>query len=513
MSKVLFYGQDARNRIKSGIDKAADAVKPTLGVVGRTAVIEWTGLDPIEADDGVTILKNLEFKDKCEEIGLNKLRKAAVRTSTIGGDGTATTTVLTQALTEEAFKNIAPDASNIREIQDRLDTGLEEVIAELQKVKKDITEEDIFKIAQISSLDPQVSEVIAEAIKKVGIHGVITIEKSAQLGYYSEIVKGAQFEAGLISPYFITNNESQTCELEDAYIVLVDRKISTNEQIIPILQAIGTGKNILFIADAVEGLALASLVANTQNKVATLCGVANPYSASRARDFLFDMAALTGGKVISEEAGMKFSDVKPEYFGRAEKVIVSKDKTTIIGGKSSDDLDIRVLAIQNDINSTTSEFYKKILQERLAQLTAGIGVIRVGAYTDSEFNTKKYKFENAVNATLAALQEGIVPGGGVALATAAVKEPIFKKALIAPLKQMAINAGLDWYTVVNNVQSSKKGAGYDFRTRQMVNMFESGIIDPFKVTRLALESATAIAKSLVNIDVCVVNDKEDNDNK
>jgi len=511
MSKEVSYGAEARTKIKIGIDKAANAVKPTLGAVGRTAIIEWPGLDPIEADDGVTILKNLEFKDKYEEIGLNKLRKAAIRTSTEGGDGTATTTILTQSLVEEAFKLIAHDASNIREIRERLEQGVEEVLQELSKSKQEITENEIERIAAISTLDPEIAKVIAEAIKEVGINGVITIEKGAQLGYTSEVVKGARFNSGLISPYFINDPETQSTILEDAYIVLVDRKISTNEQILNLLNSIGTGQNILFIADGVDSVALGSLVANAQQRIANIACVANPYSASRARDFLFDLAALTSATVISEEAGMKLNEATKELCGRAKKVIVTRNHCTIIDGEAADDLHLRVLGIESEIENCTSEYTKTMLEERLAQLTAGIGVIRVGAYTDTEFNTKKYKFENGVNATQAALQEGVVAGGGVALAKLTVKEPMFHKVLIAPLKQMAINAGLDPYKVVHDVQNSE--GGYDFKEKKMVNMFEAGIIDPFKVTRLALESATAIAQSLVNIDVAIVNEPEPKKNE
>jgi len=506
MSKQVTYGQDARKLIKVGIDKAANAVKPTLGVVGRTAIIEWKGLDPIEADDGVTILKNLEFKDQHEELGLNKLRKAAVRTSIEGGDGTATTTVLTQALIDEAFKEISEDGSNIREVSERLEKGLEECLLELSTKKQDVKEEDVERIATISSLDAEVAKVITGAIEQVGTSGVITIEKGQQLGYESEVVKGARFESGFISPYFINDPETQSVILEECYIVLVDRKISTNEQIISLLKSIGTGKSILFIADMVDSVALASLVANAQNRVANIAAIKNPYSASRAREFLMDMAALTGATVISEEAGMKLDTATKELCGMAEKVIVTKDKTTIIGGLSSKDLMVRAAAIETEIKQTTSEFQKSILEERLAQLTSGIGVIRVGAYTDTEYNAKKYKFENAVNATQAALQEGVVMGGGCALAKLQPKDPMFQKALIAPLKQMAINAGMDWYKVVNDVKTSE--GGYDFKTKRMVDMFKEGIIDPFKVTRLALESAVAITRSLVNIDVAITVEEE-----
>lgn len=511
MSKEISFGHEARLKIKAGIDKACAAVAPTLGAVGMSAIIEYPGLDPIDCDDGVTILKNLEFKDHHENIGLQKLRKAAIRTSSEGGDGTATTTVLTQALVAEAFKEIANDSSKIREVRERLTAGLRETLDELSKIKREVTEDDIEKIATISSLDPEVAKVIAEIIKEVGINGVVTVEKGAKLGYSKEIVKGARFDKGLISPYFINDEENERTVLEDAYVVLVDRKISMNEQIVPLLNSIGTGKDILFIADDVDSVALGTLAYNAKNKIANIACVRNPYSASPARDFLLDMAALTGGLVISEEMGMKLDQATVEMCGRADKIIVTRDTTTIIGGRSKEVLEERVANIKTKLEQTTSEYGKKMLEDRLAALTGGIGVIRVGAYTDSDFNAKKYKFDNAINATQAALQEGILPGGGVALlqTSTLIKEKMFKKALTAPIIKMAVNAG------VEDIERVIFGEhmGIDFKTKNLVNMFEAGIIDPFKVVRLALESATAIASSLVSIETVITVEDEPKDSE
>ncbi len=507
-------GHEARLKIKAGVDKACDAVRPTLGAVGMTAFIEFPGLDPIECDDGVTILKNLEFKDHYENMGLQALRKAAVRTSTEGGDGTATTTVLTQALANEAFKEIANDSSKIREVRERLQAGLKETIAELTKLKRDVTEDDIERIATISSLDAEVAKLIANIIKEVGVNGVVTVEKGAKLGYASEVVKGARFDKGLISPFFINDHENKQTVLNDPYIVLVDRKISTNEQILSLLNSIGTGADVLFIADDVDSVALGTLALNAQQGRANIACVRNPYSASAAREFLFDMAALTGGTVISEEMGMRLDEQTKDVCGRAEKVIVNQNTTTIIGGKG--DATERVASIQNELEGSTSEYAKGKLEDRLAALTGGIGVIRVGAYTDTEYNAKKYKFENAVNATQAALQEGILPGGGVALlkASTQLEERMFRLALIAPYLQMMENAGIkatdDSLTgkSLGDVSESVNH-GIDFRNKEVVNMFDAGIIDPFKVTRIALESATAIAMSLISIETAIVNEDED----
>lgn len=519
-NKEILFGHDARIKIKKGIDKACDAVRPTLGPVGMTAIIEWPGLDPIECDDGVTILKNLEFKDHYENMGLQKLRKAAVRTSTEGGDGTATTTVLTQALVQEAFKEIANDSSKIREVRERLEWGLKDTFKELSKIKRDVTDDDIERIANISSLDPEVAKMIAEIIKEVGVHGVVTVEKGSSIGYQKEVVKGARFDKGLISQYFINDFENGRCVLDNPYIVLVDRKISMADHVTSIMNSISDSghKSVLIIADEVDGIALASLIQasksvsivgpNGQQKQGTydIACVRNPFTASASRDFLKDMAALTGGTVISEEAGMRLDLATIEQCGRAEKVIVTRDNATIIGGQNKNALFSRIAEIEKLISETTSEYTKGQLEDRLAQLTGGIGVIRVGAYTDTEYNAKKYKFENAINATQAALQEGILPGGGTALLDASLNttDPIFKHALIAPFSQMARNAGMGdmegWKFLANY-----KGTGINFKTKERgIDMFSAGIIDPFKVVRLALESAVAITSSLISVETAIV---------
>lgn len=514
--KEIIIGHEGRLKVKVGLDKAANAVKPTLGPIGMSAIIEFHGLDPIECDDGVTILKNLKFKDPYENMGLLKLRKAAIRTSEEGGDGTATTSVLTQALVNEAFKEIANDSSKIREVKERLDNGLIEVLNELKKIKKDIDIKDIERIATISSLDPEIAKIIAEIIQEVGVSGVVTVEKGPSLGYSKEVVKGAKFNSGLLSPYFINDPKLMGTVLEDAYIVLVDRKISTNEQILNLLNSIGTGNNILFIADTIDSVALGTLTHNAQNKIANIAGVANPYNGGRARDFLFDIAALTGATVISEEMGMKLSEADVKLCGRAEKVVVTRNSTIIIGGRPSktspEAINDRVESIKREISETTSEYEKNALEERLAQLTGGIGVIRVGTYTDTDFNTKKYKFDNAINACQAALQEGVVAGGGKALADVSfnINEKMFKKALIAPFNQMIINAG-----IVDNVNLAdfKTDEGINFKTKERVDMFEDGIIDPFKTLRLALESATNIASTLIDKEVFIVTEENNNEEK
>lgn len=516
--KEVTIGAEARTKIKAGIDKAVKAVAPTLGAVGMSAIIESKGLMPLVSDDGITILKHLQFKDPYEQIGLELIRDAALRTSREGGDGTATTTVLTGAIVDATFRELGGDTSKCLAIKRRLQQGLEEALGELSKLKREV-DGNIEQIATISSLDPEVAGIIAKIIGEVGIHGVVTVEKGSKLGYSSEVVKGVRFDKGLISPFFITDPERQEAVLENPYIVLVDRKISTNEQILSILNSIGTGNEILFIADDVDSVALGTLAHNAVNKIAKIACVRNPYTGQRAQDFLFDIAALTGATVVSEQRGMKLSEATKQVCGRADKVIVSRDYTTIVGGQDNEALKSRIAAIEKQIEEMTSEYEKQNLKDRLASLTGGIGVIRVGTYTDTDFQTKKQKFDNAINATQAALQEGILPGGGTALARVAYKmtDPIFQKALRVPLIQQGINANMkpnrwwkpSWQKGGTNFikKVPMPDVGFNFKTRQLEPLFLSGIIDPFKVTRLALESAVAIASQLVSGETVIVDEQ------
>lgn len=509
MSKSILIGKEARSKVKAGIDKATLAVAPTLGAVGMSALIEWAGLDPIVSDDGVTILKNLEFEDPYENMGLKMLRKGAVRTSIEGGDGTATTTVLTQALVAEAFKLIEDDSSKIQEVKNRLIQGRDEVLFKLGEIKRDVKPDEIEAIANISSLDQEVAKLISDVIGEVGVNGVVTVEKSATLGYSSEVVKGMRIDSGLISPYFVTDHERMQSVLEDPAIVIVDRKISMNSQITSVMEDLGkSGKfSVLFVADDVDSIALATLVLNQKNGSFKIAAIKNPYTSSRAKDFLFDLAALTGGTVISEEAGMKLEDAKAGHCGKAEKVIITRDTCTIVGGAVDPvAFPMAVAAIEHKIENSTSEYEKSMLKDRLASMTGGIGVIRVGTYTDVDFNAKKLKFENAINATQAALQEGILPGGGVALCqvSATMKDEMFQTVLIAPFNQMIKNAG----TILPESAELDGEHGIDFRTNKVVNMFDAGIIDPFKVTRLALESAVSITLSLITTETAIVHEPQ-----
>jgi len=501
MAKEILKGREARERVKAGVDRAADAVAPTLGAVGMTALIEWPGLDPVTADDGITILRNLEFTDPYENMGLQLLKKGGMRSSAEGGDGTATTTVLTQALASAAFEEVGEDSYKIREVRERLDAGLVEALAYLDTLSVPVEDKDIERIAEVSSLDADVAKLVAEAVRTVGSTGAITVEKGAKLGYYLETVRGLRFEKGLISPYFINDHENTQTVLTDPYIILVDRTVSLNEQIIPLLSDIGIGTHILLVATDVQGMALASLAKNAMQGIATIACVMNPYNASPARDFLFDLAALTGATVVSEEKGMRLEDMRKDVCGRAEKVTVTRDRTTIIGGKGNPGE--RVKELQTKLESTTSDFQKGELKDRLAALTGGIGVIRVGVYTDTEYNAKKYKFDNAISSTQAAMQEGVLPGGGVALMEVGNQHSdfMFSVAMLAPFNQMCENAGME--KCKNAVFADGKGYGIDFVLGETVHMMKAGIVDPHKVVRTALESAVAITKHLISFETAI----------
>lgn len=514
-NKVITTGHEARMKIKAGIDKAVLAVAPTLGAVGMSAIISVPGLTPLQSDDGITILKNLQFSDPYEQIGLELLREAALRTSREGGDGTATTTVLTGGFVGRVLDELQSDESSTQAIKERLDKGLGEAIRLLDGINRPVGD-NVQQIAEISSLDTEMAQLIAEAIAKVGAKGVITVEKSPKLGYSSEVVKGAKFDKGLISPFFITDPERQEAVLEYPHIVLVDRKLSTNEQILSLLNSIGTGTEILFIADDVESVALGTLAHNAVNQIAKIACVRNPYTGAAAKEFLFDLAALTGATVISEERGMKMDTLDKSVCGKADKVIVTRDSTTIIVGDvpiqfAADGAQVtlkqRIEGIERQIEDTNSSYEKKGLEERLASLTGGIGVIRVGTYTDTEFAAKKLKFDNAIAATQAALQEGIVPGGGIALMTVASQhtdKELFGSVLTVPFVQQLKNAGMD----NKDTPVLEFGKGINFRTRTAnIDMFDEGIVDPRKVVRLALESAVSIASILVTAETVIVNEE------
>lgn len=512
MSKTILKGFEARERIKAGIDESADAVRPTLGAIGMSAIIDLGGYDPIESDDGITVLRNLDFKDRYKALGHKMLRKASQRTNDEGGDGTSTTAVVTQALVESVYREIGHSSEKIIDVVNKLDDGLKEAIQSLSDVSRMVQDDDIERVATIASLDDEIGRIIAKAYNEIGRDGIISIEESPIVGYSSEVVRGARFRKGFISPYFVNEPEKLQCSLQNPWVLIVNRRIAVNSQL-KILDAIVKSGNtdLLIIAENVEGEALASLILNTQRKAINCCCVTPPYTMDKNREWMNDIAVLTGARVVTEEAGVLLENIDASFLGQAEKVIVTKDTTTIINGVGNpEEIDVRANSVRTMLATEMLESNKQFLRERISVLTGGVGVIRVGAITDTELRAKKYKVEDAVNATKSALEEGIVEGGGTAYARIAAELPkdhLFKEALLSPLRQMCVNAGEDFSDIY--IKIVKTDQGYNFKTKQFEDMFETGVIDPFKVMRLALESAVSVAKSLARGEIVIIEDEEE----
>ncbi len=514
MAKQILHGHEARKAIKKGIDIVADAVKPTLGAVGKSVIISMGGLDPIVSDDGVTVARCIELKDQFAQQGVRLMQKIGLKTNQQAGDGTSTSMVLGQAFINEAMNEIGNDGSKIRDVKERLEKGLIEVKEHLKDMTQEVQDDEIADIATISSLDREIGEIIADCFKKVGRDGVVTIEDSAHIGYSSEVVHGIKFSKGLNNMYFINEPEKGRTVLENPAILLADRRIASNSQIKNILdQLLKSGSNtLLIIALDVEAEALATLVMNHTNKLINVACVQAPHNGKRQKDFFKDLETLTGATLVSEHAGLFLDKVGLEVLGSASKVIVTMEDTTIVDGNGNkQDVDAHVTALKALENDCNNESDKILLKERIASLTGGIGVIRVGAFTETELRARKFKIEDAVNATKAALEEGIVAGGGTPLAKISVHmtDPMFKKALVTPLRQMAINAGMNQKEVVKNVQRwNNFSTGYDFKRKELTDLIDNGIIDPVKVTRLALESAISIASTMITADVAMVDIQE-----
>lgn len=505
--KEPYFGTEARAKVKNGIDKAVEAVKPTLGAVGQTAIIDLGGdFFPIEADDGITVLKNLQFKDRFEQTGLSMVKKRVAMVAEEGGDCTATTSTLTQAITNEAFSVWQGKKENTRKVVERLENGLESVIERLRAHSIPVEEKDIERIATVASLDSEIGKIVAEAYLKVGKEGIITVENSPIIGYSSEVVNGARFNQGFISPYFINQPETLSCVLENPAILVVNRRIAANSQLKIVEQLIKAGHtNILIIADDVQGEALASLVMNHQKRIINVCAVKPYYEADRKNDWMNDIATLTGAKVISEETGVVMENIDLAWVGKAEKVIVTRKHTTIVNGQGNpEEISKRADVVRGLIKEEVRERNRQILEERLGTLVGGVGVIRVGALTDTEIQSLKYKVQNAVNVVKGGLEEGIIIGGGACLAKIAteVDEEIFKNSITAPLKVQAENAGM-FDDVVTKVKESGKHQGYNFLSQEFTDLIEDGVIDSAKNTRLALEAAVSVAKSLVRGEVVI----------
>jgi chaperonin GroEL len=528
MAKMILYSEKARAKLLKGLNKLANAVTATLGPRGRNVVLDKGFGAPEITNDGVTIAKEIELEDKFENLGAEVAKEAASKTNDVAGDGTTTATLLTQYLVNEGFKNIAAGADPLQ-IKAGLDKGLAKVKEALKKLSKKITtKEEMIQIATISAENLEVGKLIADVFDEVGKSGVVTVEESKTFGLQKEIVEGMQFDQGYISPYMITNPERMEAVYEEPYILVTDKKISSLSEILPIMEKLNQAgkKNLVIIAEDVEGEALATMVINKLRGVFNTLAVKAPGYGERRKEMLQDIAVLTGAQVISEEVGLKLENTEISQLGRARKVIATKEKCTIIEGKGKkEDIQARIEQIKKELEVTESEFDREKLQERLAKLSGGVAVIKVGAATEIEQKQKQQKIEDAVNATRAALEEGIVPGGGVALircipALEELRVPeeqkvgvnILKKVLEMPLRKIAENAGQDGGVIVQRVKEGKGDFGYNALTNRFENLYKSGIIDPTKVVRCALENAVSAAGMLLTTEV-VITDKPEKKEK
>lgn len=510
MAKQLKYNDEARRAMKAGIDKLADAVKVTLGPKGRYVVLDKKFGSPTVTNDGVTIAKEIELEDPFENMGAQLVKEVASKTNDIAGDGTTTATVLAQAIINEGIKNITAGA-NANHIKKGIEKAVAAVVEELKKTAKQVkNKEEIAQIASISASDKEIGALIADAMDKVGKDGVITVEEGKSSETTLDVVEGMQFDRGYISPYFVTDAERMQSVLEDPYIIITDKKLASMQEILPLLEkVVQTGKPFIIVAEDIEGEALATLVLNKIRGTLKVAAVKAPGFGDRRKEMLTDIAILTGGTVISEETGLKFDNATLDMLGQAKRVTVDKENTTIVSGLGDKkELDARISQIRKQIEDTKSDYDKEKLQERLAKLVGGVAVINVGAATESAMKTKKFKVEDALNATRAGVEEGIVVGGGVALLKAqsviekvkpsdadeATGIAIVAKALEAPIRLIVENAGLEASIVVDKIKNSKEAAfGYDADINEYVDLIKAGIVDPAKVTRSALENAASIA--------------------
>ena len=526
MAKQIAYGEDARKALQSGIDKLADTVKITLGPKGRNVVIDKKFGAPLITNDGVTIAKEIELEDAFENMGAQLVKEVSIKTNDIAGDGTTTATLLAQALIREGMKNVAAGANPMvlkKGISLAVDEAVKAVIANSQQVKGT---EDIARVATVSSADEYIGNLIAEAMEKVSKDGVITVEESKTAETYSEVVEGMMFDRGYIAPYMVTDTDKMVADIDDALILITDKKISTTQEILPLLeQIVQSGRKLVIIAEDVEGEALTTLVLNKLRGTFTVVAVKAPGFGDRRKEMLQDIAILTGGTVITSDLGLELKDATIDQCGRARQVKISKEDTIIVDGAGDENqIKYRVAQIRQQIETTTSDFDREKLQERLAKLAGGVAVIKVGAATEIEMKEKKLRIEDALSATKAAVEEGIVAGGGVALvnATSAVEAllptvtgdvktgvQIVLKVLEAPIKQIALNAGLEGSVIVENIKRANKvGYGFNALTEEYTDMIEAGIVDPTKVTRSALQHAASVASMVLTTESLVADIKE-----
>ena len=525
MAKNIIFGEEARKALEKGANALAETVKVTLGPKGRNVVLDRKYGSPTITNDGVTIAREIELEDSFENMGAQLVKEVATKTNDVAGDGTTTATLLAQAIIREGLKNVAAGA-NPMILKKGIEKAVDAIVEEIKNIAKPIeSKEAIAQVASISAADSQIGDLIAEAMETVGNDGVITVEESQGMGTTLEVVEGMQFDRGYISPYMITDADKMEANLADPYILITDKKISSIQDVLPVLEkVIQAGKALVIIAEDIEGEALATLVVNKLRGTFTCVAVKAPGFGDRRKAMLEDIAALTGGQVISEDIGLKLENTTLDMLGQAAKIKVSKEETTVVEGRGEKSaIDARVSQIRRQLEDTTSEFDKEKLQERLAKLSGGVAVIQVGAATETELKEKKHRIEDALAATRAAVEEGIVAGGGTAFieslkaiegVTSDVADEmtginIIKKALEEPIKQIAYNAGVEGSVVVEKVKEiGKKGYGYNALKGVYEDMIAAGIVDPAKVTRTALQNASSIAAMLLTTE-CLVADKPD----
>ncbi|HLS89326.1 MAG TPA: chaperonin GroEL [Sphingobacteriaceae bacterium] len=529
MAKSIAFDERARRALERGINQVANTVKVTLGPKGRNVVLEKKFGPPTITNDGVTIARDIELQDPYENMGAKLLTEVATKTNDVAGDGTTSAIVLAQAMVREGLKNVAAGA-NPMALKRGMEKGVRVAVEEMGRLAKTVEGRGaIAHVASISANDPDIGEMIADAMEKVGKDGVVTIEESKTLDTVVDVVEGMQFDRGYLSPYFVTDADTMEAVLEEPFILITDRKISAVNDLLPLLQkVVERGKPLLIIAEDVDGEALATLVLNKLRGTLQVAAVKAPGFGDRRKAMLEDIAILTGGQVVSEDLGIKLENVSADMFGQAQKVVVTKDDTTIVEGRgSSDQIKARINVIKRQIDETTSDFDREKLQERLAKLAGGVAVIKVGAATEVELKEKKYRIEDALNATRAAVEEGIVPGGGVSYLRAAaaldkvqVDHPdeatgveILRRALEEPVRQIANNAGQEGSVVVEKVKSLPLTQGFDAVSGEYVDMFEKGIVDPTKVSRSALQNAASVAAMVLTTESLVADlpEKEDKD--
>ena len=519
MAKSLKFGEDARRAMQVGVDKLADTVKVTLGPKGRNVVLDKKFGAPLITNDGVSIAREIELEDPYENMGAQLVKEVATKTNDVAGDGTTTATLLAQAIIREGLKNVTAGANPIL-IRGGIKTAVDKAVEEIKKISKQVEgKEDIARVASVSAADEEIGKLIADAMDKVGNEGVITIEESKSMGTELDVVEGMQFDRGYVSAYMSTDLEKMVADLDNPYILITDKKISNIQEILPLLeQIVQGGKKLLIIAEDVEGEALQTLVVNKLRGTFTCVAVKAPGFGDRRKEMLQDIAILTGGQVISDEVGLDLKETTLDMLGQADSVKVTKETTTIVNGKGdSQDIKDRVSLIRAQIDDTTSEFDKEKLQERLAKLAGGVAVIRVGAATETELKERKLRIEDALNATKAAVEEGIVAGGGTAYVnvinevnkvTSNVPDEqvginIIVRALEEPMRQIAANAGLEGSVIIEKVKNSEAGVGYDALHGEYKNMIKAGIVDPTKVTRSALQNAASVASTFLTTEAAV----------